>query len=119
MSYLDLLKLASPEAIIVLIALAVLTIGLASDRARAFPGIVAALGIVIAIWTTMRLPLHANLFGGMLATHIGESKTAVISGALTIMAGVLFFLRLPALKKIVRPIYRSKGIIVGELEEDS
>jgi NADH-quinone oxidoreductase subunit N len=65
-SYLDLLKLASPEAIIVLIALAVLTIGLASDRARAFPGIVAALGIVIAIWTTMRLPLHANLFGGML-----------------------------------------------------
>jgi NADH-quinone oxidoreductase subunit N len=65
-SYLDLLKLASPEAIIVLIALAVLTIGLASDRARAFPGIVAALGIVIAIWTTMRLPLRANLFGGML-----------------------------------------------------
>jgi NADH-quinone oxidoreductase subunit N len=65
-SYLDLLKLASPEAIIVLIALAVLTIGLASDRARAFPGIVAAAGIAIAIWTTMRLPLRANLFGGML-----------------------------------------------------
>ncbi len=65
-SYLDLLKLASTEAIIVLIALAVLTIGLTSDRARTFPGIVAAVGIVIAIWTTMRLPQHANLFGGML-----------------------------------------------------
>jgi MFS family permease len=67
----------------------------------------------------MGIAPFGNLFGGMLATHIGESKTAVISGALTIMAGVLFFLRLPALKKIVRPIYRSKGIIVGELEEDS
>lgn len=66
MSYLDLLKLASPEAIVVLVALAVLTIGLSDNRARTLPGVVAALGILIAIWTTARLPHQANLFGGML-----------------------------------------------------
>lgn len=66
MSYLELLKLGSPEAIVVLVALAVLTIGLSDDRARAFPGLVAAFGILIAIWTTSRLPQQANLFGGML-----------------------------------------------------
>jgi NADH-quinone oxidoreductase subunit N len=65
-SYLDLLKLASPEAIIVLVALAVLTIGLTNERARTFPAVIAAAGILIAIWTTIRLPQSANLFGGML-----------------------------------------------------
>src|SRR5256885_6583653 len=68
MSYLELLKLGSPEAIIVLIALGVLTIGLTNDRARALPGVVAGLGILIAIWTTARLPQQANLFGGMLVS---------------------------------------------------
>ena len=66
MSYLQLLKLAAPEAVVVLVALAVLTIGLANDRVRTLPAIVAALGILIAIWTTARLPQQANLFGGML-----------------------------------------------------
>jgi NADH-quinone oxidoreductase subunit N len=66
MSYLNLLKLGAPEAIVVLIALAVLTIGLTNDRARVLPGVVAAFGILIAIWTTARLPQQANLFGGML-----------------------------------------------------
>ena len=66
MSYLQLLKLAAPEAIVVLIALAVLTIGLTNDRARTLPGLVAAFGILIAIWTVARSPQQANLFGGML-----------------------------------------------------
>ncbi|HLW35020.1 MAG TPA: NADH-quinone oxidoreductase subunit N [Chthoniobacterales bacterium] len=66
MSYLNLLKLGAPEAIVVLIALAVLTIGLTNDRARGLPGVVAAFGILIAIWTTARLPQQASLFGGML-----------------------------------------------------
>ena len=67
----------------------------------------------------MGIAPFGNLFGGMLATHIGESRTALVSGGLTIAAGVLFFLRLPALRKFVRPIYRSKGIIGGDLEEET
>src|ERR1041384_4515875 len=66
MSYLELLRLAAPEAIIVLVALAVLTIGLASDRSRNLAAVMAAAGIVLAIFATSRLPDHANLFGGML-----------------------------------------------------
>ena len=66
MNYLELLQLAAPEAIIVVAALAVLTIGLASSRPGNFPALIAALGILLAIWTASRLPEHAYLFGGML-----------------------------------------------------
>src|SRR6266404_5293039 len=66
MSYLDLLRLAAPEAIIVLVALAVLTIGLASNHARNLSAVMAAAGILLAIFAASRLPEHANLFAGML-----------------------------------------------------
>jgi NADH-quinone oxidoreductase subunit N len=82
MSYLELLRLAAPEAVIVLIALAVLTIGLTSDRAGNLSAIVAAAGIALAIWTTLRLPSHANLFGGMLVISPLNSLFKVICLAL-------------------------------------
>jgi NADH-quinone oxidoreductase subunit N len=66
MSYLELLKLASPEAVIVVTALAVLAIGLASTRAFALCSAVAALGLVFAIGAVLVLPQNATLFGGML-----------------------------------------------------
>src|SRR5438445_8595234 len=66
MSYLELLKLAAPEAIIVVTALAVLTVGLTSTRAKALCPIVAAIGTAVAIGAVLMLPPHANLFGGML-----------------------------------------------------
>ena len=66
MSYLELLKLAAPEAIVVVTALIVLTIGLTSARARLLCPIVAAVGIVAAIMALLRLPPNADLFGGML-----------------------------------------------------
>ncbi|PYI48550.1 MAG: NADH-quinone oxidoreductase subunit N, partial [Verrucomicrobia bacterium] len=89
MSYLELLKLASPEAIVVITALAVLTIGLttgreaasatvstagptrnagssSSTRSAALCSFVAALGLVIAIGAVLMLPRNATLFGGML-----------------------------------------------------
>jgi NADH-quinone oxidoreductase subunit N len=89
-SYLELLKLASPEAVVVISALVVLTIGLMSGRATVAAGVspakppagaarirlrrtatgwcslVAALGVVIAIAAVLMLPRSANLFGGML-----------------------------------------------------
>src|SRR6184192_2732401 len=66
MSYLELLKLVAPEAIVVVTALAVLTVGLTSTRAKALCPIVAAIGTPVAIGAVLMLPSHANLFGGML-----------------------------------------------------
>src|SRR5438067_582185 len=66
MSYLELLKLASPEAVIVVTALAVLAIGRASTRAFALCAAVATLGLVFAIGAVLVLPQNATLFGGML-----------------------------------------------------
>ena len=87
MSYLDLLKLAAPEAIVTLTALVVLVIGLTTSRGTVVAGVsaampqpaaagtaaatgfctlVAALGLIIAIEAIVLLPSHANLFHGML-----------------------------------------------------
>src|SRR6185312_9457863 len=87
MSYLDLLKLAAPEAIVTLTALVVLVIGLTSSRGTVVAGVsaaipqpaaagtagatgfctlVTALGLIIAIKAIVLLPSHANLFHGML-----------------------------------------------------
>src|SRR5213595_2869024 len=66
MSYLELLKLASPEAVIDVTALAVLAIGLASTRAFLLCSAVATLGLVFAIGAVLVLPQNATLFGGML-----------------------------------------------------
>jgi NADH-quinone oxidoreductase subunit N len=89
MSYLDLLKVAAPEAIVTLTALVVLVIGVTTSRGTAVAGVspampqraaagtaastafcalVAALGLVIAIQAVLMLPAHANLFHGMLVT---------------------------------------------------
>ena len=66
MNYFELLKLASPEAIVVVTALAVLGIGLASTRASAFCSAVAVLGLAAAVGAVLMLPQSATLFGGML-----------------------------------------------------
>jgi NADH-quinone oxidoreductase subunit N len=88
MSYLELLKLASPEAIVVITALVVLTIGLttgreaagatvstaratgnrgsSSTRSTAMCAVVAVFGLAVAIAAVLMLPRNATLFGGML-----------------------------------------------------
>src|ERR1700741_2550992 len=89
MSYLELLKLASPEAITVITALVVLTIGLttgreaasatvstgrptrsvgtrSSTRIAAVCSFVAVIGLAVAIGAVLMLPRNAALFGGML-----------------------------------------------------
>ncbi len=87
MSYLELLKLVSPEAIVTLTALIVLAIGVASGRGTVVAGVspakpqrpaagtaatttlctlVAAVGLIVAIASILMLPTHATLFYGML-----------------------------------------------------
>ena len=87
MSYLELLKLASPEAIVTVTALVVLAISLTGTRVTVVAGVspakpqtdaagtaattgfctaIAALGLAIAIAAVLTLPQHAKLFAGML-----------------------------------------------------
>ena len=84
MSYLELLKLAAPEAIVVVTALAVLTIGLTTTRALVLGPIVAVLGIAVAIGAVIMLPAHANPFGGMLVISPLNSLFKIICLALAI-----------------------------------
>jgi NADH-quinone oxidoreductase subunit N len=91
MSYLELLKLAAPEAIVVVTALAVLTIGLTTARALVLSPIVAVLGLAVAIVAILMLPSHANLFGGMLAISPLNSLFKIICLVLAIATVPLVF----------------------------
>ena len=86
-SYLELLKLASPETIVVITALAVLAVGLGTGRVKSTATVstaqharrannnatamwiccvVAGLGLAIAAGAVLQLPQGTTLFGGML-----------------------------------------------------
>ncbi|MHC5671276.1 MFS transporter [Nostoc sp.] len=57
-----------------------------------------------------------NLLGGLLASHIGASNTLIIDGIACIIGSLVFSRQLPALRKIMRPIYEQKGIIITTQE---
>src|SRR5438445_953635 len=89
MSYLDLLKLASPEAIIAVTALAVLGIGLASTRASGVCSFAATVGLALAIGAVMMLPRQATLFHGMLVNTPLTSLFKIICLALAFFTVIL------------------------------
>ena len=89
MFYLQLLKLASPEAVVVLTALVVLSIGLLARRPAAACGFTAALGILIAIGAVLLLPRNATLFGGMLVITPLNSLFKIICLALAFFTVLL------------------------------
>jgi NADH-quinone oxidoreductase subunit N len=67
MNYLELLRLATPEVIVVVTALVVLALGLTKGpRVTAALSLVAALGLAGATAAVLNLPPHAVLFHGML-----------------------------------------------------
>src|SRR5436190_22769138 len=112
MSYLELLKLASPEAIVVITALVVLTIGLttgreaagatvstarptgnagsrSSTRSAALCSFVAVVGLAVAIGAVLMLPPNATLFGGMLVITPLTSLFKIICIALAFFTVLL------------------------------
>ena len=113
MNYLELLKLAAPEAIILVTALVVLTVGLVSGRRSAGATVsvagrgiaggapaasssssglcafVAALGLVLAAGAVLQLPSHAALFHGMLVISPLNSLFKIICLTLALFT-VLF-----------------------------
>src|SRR5438874_9259604 len=82
MNYLELVRLASPEIVVVVTALAVLAIGLASTRASGICFFVAALGLALAIGAVLMLPRNATLFHGMLVISPLNSLFKIICLAL-------------------------------------
>src|SRR6266853_1847494 len=112
MSYLELLKLASPEAIVVITALAILTIGLttgreavgatvspaqptrnaggtSSARSAGLCSFVAVLGLAVAIGAVLMLPRNATLFAGMLVITPLTSLFKIICMALAFFTVLL------------------------------
>src|ERR1700736_3651489 len=89
MSYLQLLKLASPEAVVVLTVLVVLVLGLASERTRGLCSGVAAAGLLFAIAALLLLPQHATLFHGMLVISPLTSLFKIICLVLAVFTVIL------------------------------
>src|SRR6266576_2363054 len=89
MNYLELLKLASPEAIVVITALAVLVVGLTSDRAVILCSFIAALGLALTVGAVLMLPYNAILFGGMLVITPLNSLFKIICIALAFFTVLL------------------------------
>ncbi|MBW4560690.1 MAG: MFS transporter [Mojavia pulchra JT2-VF2] len=54
-----------------------------------------------------------NLLGGFLASHIGAPNTLIIDGIACIIGSIIFGRQLPALRKLVMPVYEQKGILKG------
>ncbi len=52
-----------------------------------------------------------SLMGGTLAAQIGAPRTVMVSGALCLAGSLWFSLRLPAIRKVVRPIYVKMGVL--------
>ncbi|AFY46744.1 arabinose efflux permease family protein [Nostoc sp. PCC 7524] len=52
-----------------------------------------------------------SLLGGALASRIGAPNTLIIDGIACIIGSIVFYRKLPTLKKLVQPIYEQKGII--------
>ncbi len=52
-----------------------------------------------------------SLIAGAVATRIGAPHTLMIGGAICVISAALFACNLPALRKLIRPIYVEKGIL--------
>jgi MFS family permease len=56
------------------------------------------------------LPI-GSLFAGSIAARIGAPETLILGGAFCVLASVWFFGRLPAIRRVLRPVYIEMGIM--------
>jgi hypothetical protein len=52
-----------------------------------------------------------SLLAGWLSTRIGAPRTVLLSGVLCVATAAWFARELPAIRELVRPIYRRMGIL--------
>jgi MFS family permease len=74
-------------------------------------------GRVMSIYTTAIIGMApiGNLFAGALASWIGAPQALILSGLSCVIGSLFFVMKLPHIRKKVRPIYVKMGII-SELE---
>jgi NADH-quinone oxidoreductase subunit N len=89
MNYFELLRLATPEAVLVGTALVVLALGLFNSRAVALCCGVAAAGILFSASSVFLLPASASLFNGMLVVSPLSSLFKVVCLALAFFTVIL------------------------------
>lgn len=89
MNYLELLRLAAPEAVIVVTALVVLALGLMSGRTSGLCSGVAAAGLLFAGAAVLMLPANATLFNGMIVVTPLTSLFKIICLALAFFTVLL------------------------------
>ncbi len=70
-------------------------------------------GRVMSFYTMAFLGMapFGSLIGGSLAAHIGAPGTVMLGGAVCLLGSLAFARRLPAVRSLVRPIYRERGIV--------
>ncbi len=89
MIYLDLVRLALPEIILVVTALTVLSIGLARKRMLGICSGMAAAGLLFASAAVLQLPPHALLFHGMIVISPLNSFFKIVCLALAFFTVIL------------------------------
>ena len=52
-----------------------------------------------------------SLLGGIMADHYGATRTVLVSGIICLAGSAWFAYKLPAIRAVIRPIYRERGII--------
>ncbi len=52
-----------------------------------------------------------SLLAGSLASRLGVARVVQLAGIMCIMGSLVFVWRLPAMRKIIRPIYRRIGVL--------
>jgi len=52
-----------------------------------------------------------SLLGGIMAEHYGAPRTVLVSGIVCLAGSAWFAYKLPAIRAVIRPIYRERGII--------
>ncbi|MDB5355066.1 MAG: hypothetical protein JWN24_1519 [Phycisphaerales bacterium] len=68
-------------------------------------------------WGNLLAGMAASKLGKPGAEVVGASHTLLIAGAIVLIASASFAMKLPALRRIVRPIYVKRGIIPPEIAE--
>jgi MFS family permease len=70
-------------------------------------------GRVMSFYSTAFLGMApvGSLLAGSLASHIGAVPTVQLTGAACVVGSLLFIRQLPAMREMVRPIYRQMGIL--------
>ncbi|MDB5173350.1 MAG: hypothetical protein JWN51_2123 [Phycisphaerales bacterium] len=68
-------------------------------------------------WGNLLAGMAASRLGKPGAEVVGASRTLLIAGSIVLVASASFAMKLPTLRKIVRPIYVKRGIIPPEIAE--